>query len=80
MFRRVLIVWIVILLAWTLSFVIAGLAECGHHLKALFSTPQSYLKNCGSAIPTGWAMVGSDIATDVITLIFPIPMVSDQAS
>lgn len=59
---------------------IAGLAECGSHLLALFGTPQAYLDHCGSAIPTGWAMVGSDVATDVITLILPIPMVSNLES
>lgn len=64
------------LVLWTAAFVIAGLAECGSHLLALFGTPQAYLDHCGSAIPTGWAMVGSDVATDVITLILPIPMVS----
>lgn len=68
--------WIVILIGWTASFILAGLLECGHHLKALFSTPQEYLNHCGSAIPSGWAWVGSDIATDFITLIIPIPIVS----
>ena len=68
------------LVLWTAAFVIAGLAECGSHLLALFGTPQAYLDHCGSAIPTGWAMVGSDVATDVITLILPIPMVSDLES
>lgn len=75
-FRRFLIVWIVILIGWTTAFILAGLLECGSHLKALFTTPQEYLHHCGSAIPSGWAWVGSDIATDFITLIIPIPIVS----
>ena len=65
------------ILAWTASFVVAGLAECGSHLKAIFGTPQDYLERCGHAIPTGWAMVGSDVATDLITLVIPIPMVGE---
>ncbi|KAI9666005.1 MAG: hypothetical protein M1821_003940 [Bathelium mastoideum] len=75
-FRRVMIIWIAIIIAWTMSFVIAGLAECGSHLLSLFGTPQAYLARCGNAIPTGYAMIGSDLATDFITLMLPIPMVS----
>lgn len=73
--RRLLIVWMVIIILWTTSFILAGLLECGSHLTALFGQPQEYLDYCGSAIPSGWAMVGTDIATDVITLIIPIPVV-----
>lgn len=75
MFRRFLIVWMVIIVIWATSFVLAGLLECGSHLKALFGEPYEYLHHCGSAIPSGWAMVGSDIATDLITLMIPIPVV-----
>ncbi len=38
-------------------------------------TPQEYMDQCGSAISSGYAMVASDIATDLITLIIPIPVV-----
>ncbi|KAI8962345.1 hypothetical protein F5Y11DRAFT_323189 [Daldinia sp. FL1419] len=75
MFRRFLIVWMAIIIAWATSFVIAGLLECGSHLSALFGQPQEYLDHCGSSIPIGWSMVGSDMATDLITLIIPIPAV-----
>lgn len=75
-FRRLLMVWIAVILTWTSGFVLAGLLECGSHLLALFGTPQQYLEKCGSAIPSGWAMVGSDVATDAITIAIPIPMVS----
>ncbi|OTA99108.1 hypothetical protein M426DRAFT_95697 [Hypoxylon sp. CI-4A] len=75
MFRRFLIVWMVIIVAWATSFVLAGLLECGSHLTAIFGAPQEYLDHCGSAIPSGWAMVGSDMATDLITLIIPIPAI-----
>ncbi|KAI1093973.1 hypothetical protein F5B19DRAFT_491014 [Rostrohypoxylon terebratum] len=74
-FRRFLIVWIIIIIVWATSFVLAGLLECGSHLTALFGDPQEYLDHCGSAIPSGWAMVGSDMATDLITLAIPIPAV-----
>ncbi len=74
-FRRLLIVWMVVTTAWATSFVLSGLLECGSHLTALFGQPQEYLDHCGSAIPSGWAMVGTDIATDLITLLIPIPVV-----
>jgi len=77
-FRRFLMVWIIILVGWTLAFVLSGLLECGSHLNAIFGTPKDYLDHCGSAIPSGWAMVGSDVATDFITLVIPIPVVCTE--
>lgn len=73
--RRFLIIWMLIVVAWATSFIMAGLLECGSHLKAVFSSPTEYLEHCGSAVPAGYAMVGTDIATDFITLIIPIPVV-----
>lgn len=75
MFRRFLVAWMVVIVIWTASFIIAGLAECGSHLLALFGTPQEYLDHCGSAIGSGYANVGTDILTDVVTLVIPIPIV-----
>ncbi|KAF2826768.1 hypothetical protein CC86DRAFT_416502 [Ophiobolus disseminans] len=57
-FRRFLIVEILVIIAWTMAFILAGLLECGKHLKALFGTPDEYLNRCGSAIPS----VGASVA------------------
>ncbi|KAH6646656.1 hypothetical protein BKA67DRAFT_649924 [Truncatella angustata] len=73
--RRFLIVWMVVITAWATSFVLAGLLECGSHLSAVFGTPTEYLEHCGGAVSSGYAMVGTDIATDFITLIIPIPII-----
>ncbi|KAL2272311.1 hypothetical protein FJTKL_06956 [Diaporthe vaccinii] len=73
--RRFLVVWITLIAVWGTSFVLAGLLECGSHLTAVFGAPTEYLKHCGSAIPSGYAMVGTDIATEFITLAIPIPVV-----
>ncbi|KAI2464122.1 hypothetical protein F4781DRAFT_414149 [Annulohypoxylon bovei var. microspora] len=73
--RRFLIIWMVIIVVWATAFVMSGLLECGNHFMAVFGTPTEYLEHCGSAVPSGYAMVGSDIATDFITLIIPIPVV-----
>ncbi|KAK3994927.1 hypothetical protein QBC44DRAFT_321536 [Cladorrhinum sp. PSN332] len=75
MFRRFLIFWMVIIVTWTVGFVLAGLLECGRHLKAIFGQPQEYLDHCGSAMPAGYGMVGSDILTDLVTLMIPIPVI-----
>ncbi|KAK8041469.1 hypothetical protein PG994_014476 [Apiospora phragmitis] len=72
--RRFLISWMVVIVAWAVTFVMAGLLECGTHLTAVFS-PTGYLEHCGSAMNGGYAMVGTDIATDFVTLIIPIPIV-----
>ncbi|POS76104.1 hypothetical protein DHEL01_v205499 [Diaporthe helianthi] len=73
--RRFLIVWITLIALWGTSFVLAGLLECGSHLTAVFGTPTEYLKHCGSAVPSGYAMVATDFAADFVTLIIPIPVV-----
>lgn len=74
MFRRFLIVWMVIIVIWMTSFVLAGLLECGTHLTALFGTPEDYNIHCGSAMPSGYGLIASDILTDFITLCIPIPV------
>lgn len=73
--RRFLIVWMTFIALWGTSFVLAGLLECGSHLTAVFGTPTEYLEHCGSAVPSGYAMIATDIATDLITLLIPIPII-----
>jgi hypothetical protein len=74
-FRRFLIVWIVIVSLWTVAFVLAILLECGTHLSATFGTPDEYFEYCGSAIPAGYAMMATDLLTDIVTLTIPIPVI-----
>ncbi|KAJ8126172.1 hypothetical protein O1611_g7466 [Lasiodiplodia mahajangana] len=75
MFRRFLIFWTVIITLWTVTFSIIHFAECGDHLLALFAQIKDYTKYCKVSIHSGWAYVGTDILTDVITLIIPIPVI-----
>ncbi len=79
-FRRFLIIWIVVLIGWTVTFALAHVFQCGSHLTAMFGTPEEYEMWCGAAEPAGYGYVGSDIATDLITLIIPIPVVSKSLS
>ncbi|KAK0714039.1 hypothetical protein B0T26DRAFT_628011, partial [Lasiosphaeria miniovina] len=75
MFRRFLAVWCVVVVCWTVAFLLAGLLECGSQLSALFSSPQVYYRYCGSAVPAGYGMIASDLATDLITLVIPVPVI-----
>jgi hypothetical protein len=75
MFRRFLTAWIVVIVCWTVAFTLAGLLECGSHLTALFSSPQAYYEFCGAAVPAGYGMIASDLATDLVTLVIPIPVI-----
>ncbi|KAI1268770.1 hypothetical protein F5Y18DRAFT_422995 [Xylariaceae sp. FL1019] len=74
-FRRFLIFWMCIIALWTVAFFIGIFTECGAHFGALFAQPEDYHKWCGSALALGWALVGTDVATDVVTLLIPIPVV-----
>ncbi|KAI0101390.1 hypothetical protein GGR51DRAFT_530564 [Nemania sp. FL0031] len=75
MFRRFLIFWTIIIILWTITFSIIHFAECGDHLLALFSQTEDYTRYCKVSIHSGWAYVGTDIFTDVVTLIIPIPVI-----
>jgi hypothetical protein len=75
-FRRLLIVWTIVIIAWTITFVGGELLECGVHPLKVFGTRKDVEKYCPALHRIGYALVGSDIATDLITLIIPIPLVS----
>ncbi|OTA61484.1 hypothetical protein K449DRAFT_331061 [Hypoxylon sp. EC38] len=75
LFRRFLVVWMILIGIWTAAFVLEVFLECGSHFMALFAQPDDYTRYCKSAIPAGWSLVGTDIATDIITLIIPIPAI-----
>ncbi|KAF2121588.1 hypothetical protein BDV96DRAFT_640972 [Lophiotrema nucula] len=73
--RRFLIVWIAIIVAWTLTFVLAELLECGAQPLKIFSTAADVKQYCPHIHEIGYALVGSDVATDLITLLIPLPIV-----
>ncbi|KAM7206458.1 hypothetical protein V8F20_002807 [Naviculisporaceae sp. PSN 640] len=74
-FRRFLAVWTTIVALWTVGFLITGFFQCGTHLLAVLGTPEDYFTHCKAAVPAGYAMMGSDVLTDFITLIIPIPVI-----
>ncbi|KAF2709231.1 hypothetical protein K504DRAFT_406182 [Pleomassaria siparia CBS 279.74] len=74
-FRRFLTVWIVFLVLWTTGFIIAELLECGVHPLKIFGSRQDVKDYCPAVHDIGYALAGSDIATDLITLLIPLPLV-----
>jgi hypothetical protein len=40
-----------------------------------FGAPQDVARYCSKSNEIGWAYVGSDVATDFITILLPVPMV-----
>ncbi|KAJ2981941.1 hypothetical protein NUW58_g6557 [Xylaria curta] len=73
--RHFIIFWMVVIVIWTAAFFIELFAECRDHFLALFAQPQDYAQHCGASIPAGWALGGTDIATDIVTLLIPVPII-----
>ena len=65
---------VVIIIAWTVSFLFVFIFECGIHLDYLWTSLANEAK-CAktSELENGFAI--SDVITDVIVLVFPIPLV-----
>lgn len=76
-FRILLSFWTVVLLLWPAVFTIAGLLQCGRDLKATLSSHKDYFGDCENVVPIGYALVVSDVATNLVTLLLPLPMVCE---
>ncbi|KAM7213895.1 hypothetical protein V8F06_010714 [Rhypophila decipiens] len=74
-FRRFLAVWIGIVALWMVGAIIGGLTQCGTHLYAVLGAPEDYFTYCKASVPIGYAVMASDVLTDFVTLIIPIPVV-----
>lgn len=68
-------VWTCFVATWMVAFVLVGLLECGTHLTAVLGTPDEYFAYCQAAIPAGYAMMATDVVTDFVTLVIPVPVV-----
>ena len=74
--RRFLAVWITVTIAWTGAFLIAALSVCGTHFMARFSVFKDYTQYCSNYRKVGYGYVATDIFTDLVTVLIPIPVVS----
>lgn len=66
---------IALLAAWTVSFLLANILQCGTRLSALWTSADDTLRYCKAAAPATYGFVVSDIITDFLVLISPIPVV-----
>jgi hypothetical protein len=73
--RYFLMFWIAIIIAWTITFVLGEILECGTHPLMIFGSAADVAKYCPHIHSIGYALAGSDIATDLITLLIPLPLV-----
>ena len=68
---------IVVILLWTLTFILEIIFACGSHLAANWGSPAAqdlYCSKIGFTSIEGLA--GSDLALDVILLVLPMPKAS----
>ena len=72
-FRRIIKAWAVVIVLWTVSFIVSTMTRCGTHISESWDFTSKY---CDTSPAEGWALVGSDVATEFITLILVIPTVS----
>ena len=76
-FDTLMAIAIVIIVCWTVSFFFTLFFACGIHLDYLWTSLANEGKcNNTSMIQNGCSI--SDVITDVMVLIFPIPLVSEQ--
>ncbi len=64
-----------IVIAWTLSFFFAFLFTCGTNFGANWSTLKALLTQCHAQHTYQLAMAISDVLTDGLILVIPIPLV-----
>ncbi|KAF2736119.1 FAD/NAD(P)-binding domain-containing protein [Polyplosphaeria fusca] len=74
-FRKCLMVWIAVIIAWTITFVLGELLECGVHPLKVFGTVKDLDTYCKHRHGIGYALKASDIATDLGTLLIPLPLI-----
>ena len=72
---------IVVILLWTLTFILEVIFGCGSHLDANWGSSAAqhlYCSKIGYTSELG--LGGSDLALDVILLVFPMPKVNDDGA
>lgn len=67
---------LIIIVAWTVSFFFATLFECnGSHFDRLWISLQTYKQDCGKYKNIQLGHCVSDVATDLIVLSMPLPLI-----
>ncbi|KAL5389689.1 hypothetical protein DPSP01_002184 [Paraphaeosphaeria sporulosa] len=66
---------IVLLAGWTVAFLFANIFQCSVHISALWGSAEGILRYCKTSGPASYGFVVSDIITDVLVLVSPVPIV-----
>jgi hypothetical protein len=67
---------LVIIILWTLAFIILFFTNCGTHLEERFTSPAGINKYCPSGAVSNEGLAIADFITDFIVYSLPIPVVS----
>lgn len=71
---------IVVIILWTLAFVLLFFTNCGTHLSERFKSLADTRKYCPTGVVGNEAMAIADFITDVMVYALPIPVVSSCES
>ncbi|KAF4626048.1 hypothetical protein G7Y89_g12115 [Cudoniella acicularis] len=74
-FRKVSLIVGITIVAWTVSFFFATLFECGRDFHLLWQSLATFKQDCGSYKTIQLAHATSDVATDLIVLTLPLPVI-----
>lgn len=74
-FRWYSIGLIVLLACWTVGFLGANIFQCGTRFWALWGSADATMRYCKAAAPASYGFVISDIITDVLVLVAPVPII-----
>lgn len=67
---------LVVLVLWTVAFIILFFANCGSHLEERFASPATINKYCPSGAVSNEGLAIADFVTDIMVYSLPIPIVS----
>lgn len=72
---RLLLAFIILILAWRMGFFFIFLFQCGSHISYQGSVPAVDLANCPHQTPLKSSLCISDFIMDIIILLIPAPLV-----
>ena len=75
-FNIVSLVSLVLMGVWMLGFFLAVLLICPGHVNAYWASPMVRAKYCWTTTKFLYALSWSDVGTDLIVLLMPVPSVS----
>ncbi|APA08412.1 hypothetical protein sscle_03g031820 [Sclerotinia sclerotiorum 1980 UF-70] len=74
-FNTISIIVCIVIVAWTISFFFATVFECGRDLGLLWHSLKTFKMDCGKYKYIQLGHAASDVATDLIVLALPLPVI-----